>query len=119
MDITVATFLTEGTVLMGMKSKKNKLSYSAVINRRFRSYFGICPLICFRVWEKIIGEPDIIEIDGSVRPTHLLWALMSMKMYNSQEVNLTIAGVDEKTFRKYTWPIIKAISELDMVSSII
>ena len=111
----MATFFNEGLLLMGQKPRKKNRTYSSVINRRFRGHFGVCPLICYRIWHKLYAKLYIVY-NGSGRPKHLLWALMHLKLYNSEEVNSAIAGVDEKTFQKYTWTIIDLISDFNVVS---
>jgi hypothetical protein len=48
-------------------------------------------------------------------PVHLLWALMFLKQYNKEEVNASMAGCDEKTFRLWSWLVIRVIADLDML----
>lgn len=81
--------------------------------RRFKSLFGVTPLICSIIWNKI--RPNI---KNGCSPKHLLWTLMFLRNYNTEETNRAILNVDEKTIRKYVWDIIDYISSLRVVSYI-
>ena len=70
--------------------------------------FGTSPYICFTLWKRI-AVPE-----GS-SPKHLLWALMLLKTYAVQELLASLCGVDEKTFRKWSWVFVNAISVLEVV----
>jgi len=78
--------------------------------RRFHATFGTTPAICAMLWEKL--DPACTMPKGSL-PVHLLWALMFMKLYCSEAVHSSMAGVDEKTFRKWTWILVDGISYLE------
>ena len=49
----------------------------------------------------------------SVKPVYLLWALLFLKCYNTNTRNAAITGVDEKTFRHWSWIFVEAIANLD------
>jgi hypothetical protein len=77
--------------------------------RRFRAMFGTSPFNCSRLWLKL----DLTHLPNGARPKHLLWALMFLMLYNTEHILRTLAGgVDEKTYRKWTWLFIDCISEL-------
>ena len=81
--------------------------------RRVRSYFRTSPSICVKIWEKI--DPyNAIEY-GRVEFKHLLWALMFMKIYSSENILASLAGCDEKTFRKWVWIFIHEIANLEFL----
>jgi hypothetical protein len=41
---------------------------------------------------------------SSARPRHLLWALVFLKVYASEDVHCCLVGyVDAKTYRKWAW----------------
>ena len=88
-------------------------SSSVVANRRFRGFFGVSPSIYAATWSKLRSF-----IPRGAAPAHLLWALMFLKNYSTEHVNSALAGVDEKTFRKWSWRFIKLISDLSIVSAI-
>ena len=79
--------------------------------RRFRALFGITLEHCYVLWRKIQGTLP----EGS-QPTHLLWALLLLKTYATEDVLCTIIQVDAKTFRKWSWIIISSISNIKEVS---
>ena len=77
--------------------------------RKFRSHFGTCPAICAELWQMI--DPQEF-INRFARPEHLLWGLMLMRVYATEEVLSGIAGVTEKTYRKWAWKFVQAVSDL-------
>ena len=84
---------------------------NTVMQRRFRSMFGVSSAVCAAVWDSLANE---LPTGGC--PIHLLWSLLFLKTYATEHVNSSIAGVDEKTFRKWTWRIIQLISYMPIVS---
>lgn len=77
---------------------------------RFRALFGISPNMASHVWEMI--DPTN-QMPQGVKPMHLLWCLMFLKVYASESVLCALAGgVDEKTFRKWTWLFVYEINDL-------
>ena len=45
---------------------------------------------------------------------HLLWALMSLKIYGKEKNLCTLAGgVDKKTFRKWAWAFVIAMAYIE------
>lgn len=77
-------------------------------SRRFRSYLGTSSKICCFLWAMV---KDSVPVN--CRPAQLLWALMFLKNYSTENVN---ASVDEKSFRKSYWIIVKELSRLYSVS---
>ena len=50
---------------------------------------------------------------NGVQDVHLLWGLMFLKLYVSESVNCALAwGMDEKTFQKWIWMFVYAMSDL-------
>lgn len=76
--------------------------------RIFRSFYGIGPDSMASLWR-------ILSISGEA-PKHLVWTLFFLKRYNTEHVNASVMGCDEKTFREHTWRIIEALSRLPLVS---
>jgi hypothetical protein len=80
--------------------------------RRFISLFGIAPELVAHVWT---------GVDVGVEPTtpvHLLWALMFLKIYSNETVHATLAGADEKTFRKWSWFWVSKLANLQNVRTL-
>ena len=102
-------FVEEGCIIMRKSSRRSFSTF----DRRFRSHFGTTPSICTIIWERLDPYHTIeLEYRG-VKVKHLLWALMFMKMYCAEHIHASLAGVDEKTFRKWSWIFIDAIAGLE------
>lgn len=82
-----------------------------VASRKFLSFFGTTPYVCSLLWAYL--DPCNTMLN-SVQPVHLLWALMFMKIYATEAIHCSLAGgVDEKTFRKWSWEFVHAIANLE------
>lgn len=108
MDMLTETFWQDGLAYM----KFNSSSSSLRGYRKFRSFFGVSPNVCAATWTRIKNKPPGSE------PKHLLWCLFFLKTYNLESVNSAVVGVDEKTFREWTWKFIKLLASLQVVSDI-
>lgn len=91
-------------------TKHNCNNNNNVGMRRFLSMFGISPLVCSKLWVLLSQN-----VESCITPHHLMWALIFLKSYNTEEVNKSIIGSDEKTVRKWVWIVIDAISRLTIV----
>ena len=103
---------------MGQQLAGYTISSSVKIKReRFVSFFGIEPLIVSIIWSMLVDVEDEIMVCfaavESLKPVYLLWALLFLKGYNTTTRNAAIAGVDEKTFRHWSWIFVEAIANLD------
>ena len=78
--------------------------YRRMLKRKFKAHFGASPEICCDIWQMI---NPCEEMNSYTRPMHLLWGCMLMKVYATEEVLSAIAGVTEKTFRKWAWDFFK------------
>lgn len=83
---------------------------TSVSKRRFRACFGVNPKICAILWDLI--RP---EVPRTTHPNHLLWGLMFLKVYGTEPIHASIVGANEKTFRKWQWLIITALSNIKAV----
>jgi hypothetical protein len=87
--------------VQGCNITKHKPSNSYRIGiRRFRGLFGSTPQICSIIWARIAA--DNAHPAGS-QPVHLLYALLLLKTYGTEEECKAMTGRDEKTFRKWAW----------------
>ncbi|KAF0702403.1 hypothetical protein AaE_015956 [Aphanomyces astaci] len=84
-------------------------STSTTNARRFVALFGTTLYVTSVLWAKLEPHPR------GGQPRHLLWALMFLKVYGTEHVHATIAAVDEKTYRKWSWTYIKALEDLTEV----
>ena len=87
-------YVDEGSFLWLGKHMVNRTPVvcTATEDQRFHAVFGTCAAICSHIWMLLI-EYQLIQNSG--KPIHLLWALMFMKLYNSESVNCIVTGVDD------------------------
>lgn len=91
-----------------MRRKSTRLA-SATEDRQFREFFGCGPAVTVKLWSLLMLHA---MVPGSNVP-HMLWALMFMKMYSKETTLCALAGgIDAKTLREWTWPLISAIASL-------
>ena len=102
---------TEFLKLGSEYTKSNLTKSKAIAFRRFMSFFGITPLVCSIVWDKVKQNAPL----GSA-PKHLLWSLSFLKEYSHEHYRRAIFKADEKTIRKWTWIFVKLLSDLDVVN---
>jgi len=109
LDASVVEIETLGAAIM-----RREVGGSGVIfERRWIEFFGVEPLICYRLLTMMNIDPDSADMAGTT-PSHLLWALMMLKGYETQTKLAAFAGpVDEKTFRKWAIIYIKKIAQLE------
>ena len=86
-------------------------------DRRFQEYFGTGVFTALAAWNLLV-EYGFVPENGLI--LHFLWALHFMKVYPLQDAGASAAGgssgaIDPKTWRKYLWPFIDSISELESV----
>ena len=94
----------------GMTGRATGL-HSVNQERRFNSLFGVSPIVCCRVWQACVRR-----LPSGAEPVHLLWALLFLKTYATEDVLCAIAHVDRKTYRKYTWKVVTELSNISIVS---
>jgi hypothetical protein len=105
-EINDNTFYEAGRLLI------QRRGYNRISMRKFKAHFGATPAICADIWQ-MINPRELISTYA--KPIHLLWGLMLIKVYATEEVLSGIAGVTEKTFRKWAWKFIDATSDLSFV----
>jgi hypothetical protein len=76
-------------------------------NRCFHACFGETFSICAALWSLCLPF-----LPTGTLPIHLLWVLYFLKVYTTENHNASVAGVDEKTFRKWTWIVVYAIAAI-------
>lgn len=100
-----ASFYNLGKIII-----KHESASEIVGIRRFKSFFGVSPLICAICWQNI---KDNLPMD--YEQVHLLWALLFLKCYNTESVNHSLAECDEKTFRKRVWLVVEELAFMKVV----
>ena len=81
---------------------------------RFHSLFVVSPLVCSNFWRLLRFNRPIAS-----RLIHLLWALLFLKVNESEVTHRTIAQVDAKTFRKWSCCFVHLLADLQIVSPIL
>jgi len=101
-----------GFEMLGCKSKGSSKSKS----RRFKAFFGAEPEIVAELWREL-HESQWLFFAGvrGPKPAHLLWGLMFLRRYGTEETMAVLAGVSEKTFRKWAWFYATGIANLDKI----
>lgn len=91
------------TLSQGLRGRSPQDTALADADEAFRAMFGIGTVVCANLWRACAWH-------GKVKPIHLLWGLMFLKTYATQAVLVAIAGCTKKTFRKWTWKVVKSMA---------
>ena len=78
---------------------------TGVLDCTFCLFFGTSPKTCASLWK-------ICNFPSKSRPKHLMWALMFLKSYDTENKLSSLAGVSLKTFQKWIWLIIDEIAKV-------
>jgi hypothetical protein len=93
-----------------------KLCVEGTEDRRFREYFGGSVHTAINAW-KLLNEHN--KLDEGSEVSHMLWSMYFMKCYPRTQEACAAAGqadsgaVDPKTWKKYVWPMIYALADLE------
>ena len=82
-------------------------------SRRFVAHFGISLDACSQLWKELT-EKQLLPREAQHR--YLLWALLFLKTYSTEEINASLVGVSPKTFRNWVWKMVCGLSNLNKVS---
>ena len=106
MSVYAADFERIGREMLG----RHHLRREATEDARFRATFGVGAYICAVPWHLLDPYENMPQ---GVKPQHLLFALLFLKLYLNERTNADICGVDKKTYQKWTWIFVDAISWLE------
>ena len=84
---------------------------ASTIDRRCGAVFGVKPKTCVFIWLQLGGH-----VPESTKPHHLLWGLAFLKLYEVEDALSTRVRADRKTCRKWIKIIVRALSQLNLVS---
>jgi hypothetical protein len=110
-DVTVEEFRRLGADLMNRSAS----DHGKVFQERWTAHFEVEPEVVANVWQRLVAdieEEDALE-DKFAGPSHLLWALLFLKIYSTEAVLSSMCGVDEDTYRKWAWHLIDKVSYLE------
>ena len=101
-----STFASRGRSITGRAGALDSVPQE----RRFRALFAVSPDLCSIIWTRLGSyKPDNCD------PIHLLWCLLFLKVCGTEHFFATIASVERKTYRKWPWAMVVAISNLNLV----
>ena len=86
-----------------------------LLNRHFRAMFGVSSRTAHLLW--ITLDIDVLGPRGGKR-IHLLWMLMFLKEYCTQDSLSGLCGVTRNTFRKWVDAFLHRVSNLNLVSKV-
>eukprot|EP00980_Cylindrotheca_fusiformis_P021098 scaffold8090_cov82-Cylindrotheca_fusiformis.AAC.11 len=94
------------------KKPRNKNKRTEKIHDEIcESLIGTSYEICAELWNLI---NPVNTISKSSRPKHLLWTLLFLRTYNTENVNTRlVGGADNETFRNWCWHFVGAIAALE------
>lgn len=105
---SVTLFEELGMAIMG----RHRRGSVTIQLRRFVALFGVEPYVCALVWHELVAS-SWTAFTRCPKPEHLLWALLFLKCYPTEELLATQVGaVDEKTIRKWVWFYVEGIANL-------
>ena len=87
----------------------------SLINRHFRAMFGVSSRTAHLLWVTL--DVDVLGPPGG-KCTHLLWMLMFLKEYCTQDSLSGICHVTRKTFHQWVNVFLDHVSSLNLVSFI-
>ncbi len=92
-------------------SKRVSTNSPSVGLRSFIECFGTTPEHCETLWNLLVDRHP-----PHAKPIYLLWMLLFLRHYETEEILHCHTGVDSRTFRKWTWTYIDLICEnIDLV----
>jgi hypothetical protein len=100
-----STFFRRGLMIVFCgRLRIENIEFSSTTYRQFRSHFGTSPGTCAICWnyiEHILPKKMVY--------THLLWALLFLKVYATESVLASKCDCDVKTYREKVWIVVRAI----------
>ena len=86
---------------LGAKIVKIKVD-GEMLKRRYLSHFGTLWNNVHAIWVLFMY---LTNLPDGLEPKHLLWGLLHCKSYGLEETLASKVGVDEKTFRKWSYTV--------------
>ena len=96
------------TLAASITNRKRNFN-SAAADTEFKEIFGVAAEVCSYVWAYLLLH-HTFEITPT--PMHFLWTLVFLRQYPTERLLSSLLEADEKTIRKYAWPIIDALAEM-------
>jgi len=104
-SITPSLFLQYGRAFFNKSATVSKMTDEAHVLQLLESFRILCQKFA-----------SLSPLNSRRRNTyHMLWALLKLRTYGTDLVCAFLAGVDRKTFSKWTWTVIKRLAKLSQV----
>lgn len=110
MIISPNAFLELGSTLVAKGNALKRHEGKKKLEQKFRGSFGVSSDVASQLWEYLFKFAAINK--KKTMPKHMLWALLFMKSYATENILMQIVGCSEKTFRFWVWHVIASISGL-------
>ena len=88
-----------------------EVSDSSDFKMAFGACFGMSPNLYVRVWDEI---EDVLPSAAMI--PHLLWVLLFLKVYGTEDTMAVMVQTTQKTYRKWVGIVIEEIYSLTYVS---
>ena len=85
---------------LALTMMRKEVHSEAIFERRFRAMFGANLQVVTDLW-------CILPHVNDGEPRHMLWALLFLRVYNTEELNALITSCSEKCFRKWSHTYIR------------
>jgi len=108
--VTIEDYIGWGANIMNRSKYESHLQS---FEERWIAHFEVVPIIVLKLWE-LLEEGE----GNRGHPAHLLWALLWLKTYQTEQVCAGMVGEDgvgihEDTFRDWSWYYVQQISYLE------
>src|SRR5688500_2714584 len=90
----------------------NEYCSEDIFLERYKTLFGLTPNLCTPAWQHLTASRWTKHAGRIAHPVHLLWTLLFLKTYSTEQVLSQFIGVDEKTYRKWVWFYLEGISKM-------
>lgn len=107
-------FQYHGLLIINRNKPSAGTSWTPTNKGRFSSHYGVSPFIISEMWKVISTDHNSNPLPPAAKYAHLLWSLLFLKVYATENVLAGIVGVDEKTFRKWSWLFVQRIAKLKL-----
>ena len=115
LDVTAQEFAELGAGIMNRFPGGSSKNHGGDFDTRWHTHFYAEPEVCAHVWSLLDIEDNLdAPNDRIAEPSHLLWCLLLLKMYEMEPVLSGLCGgVNEGTFSKWAWHFIEKVSYLE------
>jgi hypothetical protein len=85
----------------------------ATAERQFQALYGTNPFMAAILWYEITIAHPWRQRKNGCQPKHLvLWAMLFLKTYATENLLSAVIGTEEKTYRKWVWFILEGLSRM-------